>query len=108
MRKYYVENREALIARRMCNYHANRDGECAKMRESNKANWLKRAGWSQEEYQERLYRGCGICGTAEVPLVFDHCHQTGRVRGLLCDRCNRYLGWMEKWMNQAFNYLSSS
>lgn len=34
---------------------------------------------------------CKICGK-KCSLVIDHDHETGQIRGLLCDRCNLGLG----------------
>ena len=39
---------------------------------------------------------CKICGTHEEDLTrglfVDHCHETGKIRGLLCNDCNTLLG----------------
>lgn len=44
------------------------------------------------ELVERQEGKCKICKTAEGTLVVDHCHGTGKIRGLLCGLCNRLLG----------------
>ena len=63
------------------------------------ADRLRLYGLTREDY-ERLMRSqgerCAIClSSPDRPLVVDHCHATGRVRGLLCGRCNSAIGLMD-------------
>lgn len=54
---------------------------------------------------------CAICKKDAGRLVVDHSHETGDVRGLLCDRCNVALGWMEdepSRLRNAAAYLEAS
>jgi len=60
---------------------------------------------------------CGICKKPETSisrfgtpkrLTIDHCHITGRIRGLLCDNCNRGIGHLQdnvSILQAALEYL---
>lgn len=50
--------------------------------------------FTAEQHDEMLKFYCEVCGTHEQPCV-DHCHETGYVRGTLCNRCNMALGYMK-------------
>jgi hypothetical protein len=69
-------------------------------------------GVSDADYEALLAAqggGCAICGNPPKTrrLHVDHDHKTGKVRGLLCHRCNRALpNWVtEKWLLRAYGYL---
>lgn len=57
---------------------------------------------------------CAICGqvdtTAKQILSVDHCHDTGKVRGLLCHHCNVGLGHFRNdpaLLSRAAEYLGT-
>ena len=60
----------------------------------------KKYGISKAQYQIMLEQQDGVCKICLEPnhwtrsktLAVDHDHRTGRVRGLLCNRCNLMLG----------------
>ena len=67
-------------------------------------NHLRRTyGMTVQEYNELFINQngcCKICGIHQTKLNrklnVDHNHKTGEIRSLLCDQCNRLLGFVEK------------
>lgn len=71
-------------------------------------NYGMLAGEYDALVEEQEHR-CAICGALDEKLVVDHCHDSGRVRGLLCDRCNVGIGCMGDNMERlmrAADYLA--
>ena len=100
-KKYYEENKEQMrVTTRKCK--------------------LKRLyGLTPNDYNkifESQSGVCLICGNVETrtrkgrptQLVIDHCHISGKVRGLLCSICNSRLGWYEKCQEKIESYLKNN
>lgn len=50
-------------------------------------------GIKADEYERLMSQSCAVCGSTES-LCIDHNHTTGLVRGVLCDACNKAIGFM--------------
>ena len=87
---YYARNREALIEKKKQAYRLNKAphrDRCLR----------KNYNLSLKEYERLLGQQHGVCAICRQPqsrrnLCVDHCHKTGKIRGLLCDSCNLVLG----------------
>ena len=69
-----------------------------------------RYGITLHDYRQMLEKQngvCALCGDEMVRPVVDHCHQTKRVRGILCHPCNIKLPVVEDmgWVMLAWAYL---
>lgn len=86
-----------LYAKGLCQKHyvRNRDAK-------------KKYGITGGQYYAMVAAQDGVCAVCSQPpskknrhsgkvqeLVVDHCHETGVVRSLLCDRCNRAIGLLK-------------
>ena len=48
---------------------------------------------------EDVPKNCQVCGSTKKICV-DHCHETGRLRGFLCDACNKSAGLLQDDANR--------
>lgn len=87
-------------------------------KDSARNTWLiRKYGITTNDYDKILFLQGGTCGIChkENPvnkrLYVDHDHFTGKVRGVLCHRCNTLLGHSIddiKILESAINYLKAN
>jgi Recombination endonuclease VII len=97
----------------------NKDKYNATMRAYNKRHYrklhLSRYELTVEQYEAMIWEQGGKCKICQAdpkgarPLVVDHCHNSKRVRGLLCYGCNRAISILDKpeLLKKAIAYLKS-
>ena len=89
-----------------------------------KENNIKKFGITFKEYSDMLVSQNGVCaickrkesmmsnnGKSVKDFCVDHCHSTGRVRGLLCNKCNSAIGYMDdnpNFLRNAIIYLEEN
>lgn len=102
---------------RTAQHKAWREANPEKTAYRKKRNLLKLYGLTVEEFDrisEEQGHVCRICGLAHKAgsffdrLVVDHCHTTGKLRGLLCTNCNTAIGLFKESisnMQRAIEYV---
>jgi len=112
-RKKVAEVKERKNAQRRIANNPNR-------KEVNRKNALARYGLTIEDYEQMFLEQGGVCRICNKPpadqgwhtvirLHVDHDHDTGQVRSLLCNNCNRALGYFQDdptVLANALAYLS--
>ncbi len=82
----------------------------------NHTRQIEKLGCSRKLYEELFLRQnskCAICNKSAghkiksgfARLAVDHDHQTGEIRGLLCNKCNRGLGYLDGYLESALEYV---
>jgi hypothetical protein len=86
--------------------------------EKNKDDYnLARKLGGRSSFETRLEEQGGVCAICTQPetskryktLAVDHCHTSGRIRGLLCSSCNRGIGLLKDdtdVLQAAIKYLN--
>jgi hypothetical protein len=85
------------------------------------AQFVKTFGITLADYEAMMVAQAGVCAICSQPetridnrtkqpsrLAVDHCHSTGKVRGLLCSACNKGIGHLKDdpaLLRKAADYL---
>lgn len=93
-REKYWRNRESSIAANRRWKERNPD----KLKLGARRSLLRKYGLTLEMFEIMCLQQkgrCAVCGARPKLLCVDHNHKTGRVRKLLCGRCNTIVGIVE-------------
>jgi len=120
-KKYQREFTPAQVALRKATskrwYEENKKELLVRMRECSLWRAYKITQKDYERILEDQNFKCAICLSNEPGrrlqnyFSIDHCHDTGRIRGLLCDQCNKGLGHFRDnvlFLKSAIEYLQRS
>jgi len=121
-RKWASENTDKIKAHLDKTRLKNREKILKRSQESYKKNPTKyrnqflkyRYGITLDEYNQMLISQNGVCQICNkscpsgYALSVDHCHRTGKVRGLLCVECNTGIGKLKdsvELLSKAIEYI---
>lgn len=117
--QYYLNNKDSILQKKKQDYIKNKKAYLDKNKKYYNNNTNTIHNWYQEyrlkrffnitldEYNSILQKQnmvCAICKQPETSkyktgtvkkLSVDHDHNTGKIRGLLCNKCNRGLGYFK-------------
>lgn len=86
------------------------------LRQRQNGHLRRKYGMTMEDYEAMLAKqngGCAICSRikdSHKKLSVDHDAVTGRIRGILCENCNRAIGQLGHdvaRLRNAINYLET-
>ncbi len=114
-RAWYAKNKERVSARKKARYQKH----ITEARVYHRSKRLEyKYGITLADKEARLHSqndACAICqkalGHDLRDIHLDHCHDTGKVRGVLCNSCNAGLGRFKNsaaFLRAAANYLEGN
>jgi predicted methyltransferase len=111
IKRYHEDTKDRKVERELIWKKLNPE----KVKAISKRQTLNGYNLSEEEYYKLVAlqeNQCKICGihrsNLKIDLAIDHCHNTGRIRGLLCNKCNLGLGYFREnveYLSNAIHYL---
>lgn len=106
-KEWYSENKEASRLRTKKWHEDNPDYQ-------REYDLQRKYGIGIKDYELLLEKQAGLCAICEKEcpsgrrLAVDHDPETGKIRGLLCHKCNRGLGWFshdQELLQKALEYI---